>query len=154
MEWNITSQGDYGVRLILSTGTVDIQPLRVNNTTFTFSRESREPLNVTLSAENVTMDFRIYYIKNLKSDSLVDALVMDVKVIASESDVSRMFTYNNNYDTISSYFDISIVFLDHLDVIMMEQLFKENNVSVEIRLKVPLNKEDSRYNISFSVTSH
>ena len=48
------------------------------------------------------------------------------------------------------------MFLDHPDLFMMEELFKENNVSVEItiRLKTTLNKEDSGYNVSFSVTPH
>lgn len=92
MEWNVTAQGGYGVRLILSTGAADIRPLIVNNTIFTFSRESREPLNVTLSADNVTVDFRVFCIENLKSDSLTDALVTNVNVVASEFDVSRKFS--------------------------------------------------------------
>lgn len=92
MEWNVTGEGDYGVRLILSTGVTDIRPLTVNNITFTFSRESREPLNVTLSALNVTMDFRIFCIENLQSDSLTDALVTNIYVVGSELDVSSKFT--------------------------------------------------------------
>ena len=80
MEWNITAQGDYGVRLILSTGTLNIQPLRVNNTTFTFSRESREPLNVTLSADNVTMDFRILCVSVPPGTTHIERVIQVIRV--------------------------------------------------------------------------
>ena len=88
MEWNVTAEGDYGVRLVLSTGVGEIRPLTVKNTTFMFTRESREPLNVTLFAVNVTMDFRIFCIENIKSNSLSDALFTNVYLVASELDVS------------------------------------------------------------------
>lgn len=49
---------------------------------------------------------------------------------------------------------ILTVFLDHPDLFMIKELFKENNVTVQIHLKANLNKKDSRYNVSFSVTPH
>ena len=80
IEWNVTAQGGYGVRLILSTGAADIQPLIVNNTTFTFSRESREPLNVTLSADNVTMDFRIFCLSVPPGTTHIDRAIQVIRM--------------------------------------------------------------------------
>ena len=46
-------------RLVSSSETRDIPSLKVNHTTFTFSRHSRIPLNVTLFIINTTVDWRI-----------------------------------------------------------------------------------------------
>ena len=88
MEWKITAQNYIGLRLVSSVEATDITPLTVNYTTFSFTRESHEPLNVTLSVINATVDLKIFCIKDLKSASLTDALVTTINVLASQSDVS------------------------------------------------------------------
>ena len=57
MEWNITAHNYIGLRLISSGGS--IIPLTVNYTTFLFTRESQQPLNVTLTIVNATVDYRV-----------------------------------------------------------------------------------------------
>ena len=57
LEWNITAQNYIGLKLISSGGRTD--PLTVNYTTFTFTRESQQPLNVTLTIINATVDYRV-----------------------------------------------------------------------------------------------
>ena len=89
MEWNITAQNYIGLKLISSGGMTD--PLTVNYTTFTFTRESQRPLNVTLTIINTTVDMIIYCIEDFKSDAFTDALVTSVDVMTSESDVFCKF---------------------------------------------------------------
>ena len=60
LEWNITAKNYIGLRLVSSVEATDIIPLTVNYTTFSFTRESREPLNITLSVINATVDLRIF----------------------------------------------------------------------------------------------
>ena len=85
MEWNITAQNYIGLKLISSGGSMN--PLTVNYTTFLFTRESQQPLNVTLTIVNATVDMIVYCIDDFKIDTFTDALVTAVNVISSESDV-------------------------------------------------------------------
>ena len=85
MEWNITAHNYIGLRLISSGGS--IIPLTVNYTTFLFTRESQQLLNVTLTIVNATVDMIVYCIDDFKIGAFTDALVTAVNVISSESDV-------------------------------------------------------------------
>ena len=57
LEWNITAHNYIGLKLISYVGSID--PLTVNYTTFTFTRESQQPLNVTMTIVNATVDYRV-----------------------------------------------------------------------------------------------
>ena len=57
LEWNITAPNYIGLKLISSGGRTD--PLSMNYTTFTFTRESQQPLNVTLTIINATVDYGV-----------------------------------------------------------------------------------------------
>ena len=85
MEWNITAHNYIGLKLISSRGSTD--PLTVNYTTFLFTRESLQPLNVTLTIVNATVDMTVYCIDNFKIGAFAEALVTAINVISSESDV-------------------------------------------------------------------
>ena len=87
MEWNITAHNYIGLKLISSGGSTN--PLTVNYTTFLFTRESQQPLNVTLTIVNcnATVDMIVYCIDDFKIDAFTDALVTVVSIISSKSDV-------------------------------------------------------------------
>jgi hypothetical protein len=85
MEWNISAHNYIGLKLISSGGSAD--PLTVNYTTFTFTRESQQPLNVTLTIVNATVDMTVHCIIDFKIEAFTDALVTVVNVVTSESDV-------------------------------------------------------------------
>ena len=91
MEWNITAPNYIGLKLISSGGRTD--PLSVNFTTFTFTRESQQPLNVTLTIINASVDMSVYCME-LKRDVFTDALVTTVDVVTSESDFYCEFVTN------------------------------------------------------------
>ena len=44
--------------------------------------------------------------------------------------------------------------MNHPELIVIEPSFEENNIFVSIHLKWTLNKEDSSYSVSFTVTPH
>ena len=91
MEWNITAPKYIGLKLISSGGSTD--PLTVNYTTFTFTRESQQPLNVTLTIINATVDMMVHCIDDFKLDAFTDAPVTTINVMASESDVLCKIVY-------------------------------------------------------------
>ena len=91
LEWNITipSQTDYvRTRLVSSSEIRDIPPLTMNYTIFSFHRESRVPLNITLTITNATVDMKILCIEYHEHDSLSSAYFTRVNIVSSKSDVS------------------------------------------------------------------
>ena len=92
LRWNIAipSRNYVRTRLISSSETRDITPLTVNYTVFSFHRESREPLNITLSITNATVDMKIFCIEYRHQGSLTNhTLATIVNVVTSASDVVR-----------------------------------------------------------------
>jgi hypothetical protein len=94
LEWNITipSRNFYRLRLISSSEERDIPPLSVNYTSFRFLRESRIPLNITLTITNATVDMKIFCIeyRHYDSHSSTDrTLATIVDVVTPESDILR-----------------------------------------------------------------
>ena len=91
LEWNITipSRNYYRLRLISSSEERDIPPLTVNYTSFSFFRESRVPLNITLTITNATVDMKIFCIEYGLHSSTNRTLATPVNVVTSESDVVR-----------------------------------------------------------------
>ena len=87
LEWNITipSRNYNRLRLVSSSETRDIPPLTVNYTTFSFLRESRVPLNITLTITNATVDMEIFCIEyyHSDSDSVNNTLMTTVNVVLS-----------------------------------------------------------------------
>ena len=127
LEWNITAQNYIGLRLVSSEGIPNIQPLTVNYTTFGFTRESSEPLNVTLSIINATVDLRIVCIEYLESSQQVATV------------------------------DIDVIYLSRPKLIMTELSFAVHNVSMTIILDGNLIMDDVSglsYGISFTVVPY
>ena len=94
LEWNITipSRNYVRTRFISSSEERDIPPLTMNYTVFSFLRESRVPLNITLTISNATVDMKIFCIeyRHHDSDSSTNhTLATSVNVVTSESDVTR-----------------------------------------------------------------
>ena len=117
-----------GRRLVSSEGMSDnILPLSVNQTTFNFTLESRQPFNVTLSVYNVSVDMLIFCTEYLSSNEQ-----MNVEVV-----------------------NIDVVQLSRPELIITELTFGENNYSVNVQiLKGSLIKEDIPgfiYSIIFTV---
>ena len=127
LEWNITAQNYIGLRLVSSEGISTIQSLKVNYTMFSFTRESSEPLNVTLSIINATADFKIFCIEYLKSSEQVATV------------------------------DIDVIFLSRPKLIMKGLSFGVHNVSMTIILDGNLIMDDVSglsYGISFTVVPY
>ena len=117
-----------GRRLVSSEGTSDnILSLSVNQTTFNFTLESRQPFNVTLSVFNVSVDMLIFCTEHLGSSKQMNVEVVDVDVVQ----ISRP------------------------ELIITESTFGENNYSVNVQvLEGSLIKEDVPsffYSIIFTV---
>ena len=92
LEWNITipSRNYYRLRLISSSEERDIPSLTVNYTSFSFLRESRMPLNITLTITNATVDMKIFCIEyDLHSTNRT--LATPVNVVTAESDIVRKY---------------------------------------------------------------
>ena len=105
LEWNITIPGrDYDrLRLISSSETRDIPPLTVNYTVFSFHRESREPLNITLTITNATLDMKIFCVE---------------------------YHYNGS-DSLNTTL-LTVIDVVFLDLVIAEPLFNENDISIGI----------------------
>ena len=80
LEWTVTVWPDrvIGRRLVSSEGTSDILALSVNQTTFNFTLESRQPFNVTLSVYNISVDMTIFCAELLDSG---DQEAVDIDVV-------------------------------------------------------------------------
>ena len=97
LEWNITAQNYIGQRLVSSEGIPDIQPLKVNYTTFSFTRESSEPLNVTLSIINAKVDTKILCIEYLSEPPARNVLETTVRVLRMSHIKSKWDIIYYNY---------------------------------------------------------
>jgi hypothetical protein len=129
LEWTMTVQNRIiGRRLVSSEGKSDnILSLLINQTTFNFTLESRQPFNVTLSVFNVSVDMSIFCTEYLNISEN-----MNVEVV-----------------------DVDIVQLSRPELIVTESTFGENNYSISIQvLEGSLIKEEIPgffHNIVFTV---
>ena len=93
LEWNITipNRNYYRLRLISSSEERDIPSLTVNYTSFSFLRESKVPLDITLTITNATIDMKIFCIEYYGLHSSNNHTLATPVDVISESDVVRKY---------------------------------------------------------------
>ena len=92
------SQNYVRTRLVSSSEMRDIPSLTVNYTMFSFLRESRVPLNITLTITNATVDMEIFCIEyyHSDSDSVNNTLMTTVNVVLSGLVITEPLFDKNN----------------------------------------------------------
>ena len=85
-----------GRRLISSDGTLDIRSLSINQTTFNFTLESRQPFNVTLSIFNVSVDMTIVCAEFLDSSEQMKVVDIDVVHLSRPELITTELTFGDS----------------------------------------------------------
>jgi hypothetical protein len=150
LEWNISAWNYIGLKLISSGGSTD--PLTVNYTTFTFTRESQQPLNVTLTIVNATVDYRV--VCQTVPAGATNPLEKTVRIIRANDIASIIIANYYDYSSVNIIVYLTDFYLEYLNEtelpsMGLEQYFGENNVTMTVSLD--LEREYNRSGIIYSI---